>query len=296
MRNKRYLLSIIVAILCPTLVRAAGCADTTNIYKFRYNGKRYEIVKAMKNWDAAAACAVERGGYLAQINSQAEQDSIYFAITTSAAIPTNYTVVADGGGIAYVWIGATDKHTEGTWLWDGNNDNVGANFWNGQGTAGAGGGSAVSGAYNHWGGSTSGVANEPDNYAGSQNAAGIALASWPLGSSSPLGIGGEWNDINLTNQLYYVIEYDNATEIENLSKTDSEIDVVLYPNPAHNMLRISVGQTNPIDKVSVYEPSGKQMISSSNTSINIEALPNGLYIAVIEFKNGSIQHKSFIVN
>lgn len=105
-----------------------NCTNTTNVYKFTHNSKVYEIVKELKTWINAAACAVERGGYLAEINNQNEQNSIYDAIINGAGIATNYATVNDGGGIAYVWIGATDKNIEGTWLWDGNNDNIGTNF------------------------------------------------------------------------------------------------------------------------------------------------------------------------
>ncbi len=48
------------------------CADTTNIYKFTFNGKNYEVVKELKSWTVAAACAVERGGYLVQIGNLAD--------------------------------------------------------------------------------------------------------------------------------------------------------------------------------------------------------------------------------
>jgi hypothetical protein len=229
------LLSLAISLLAlsaTTHLHAQGCADTSNIYKFSYHGKHYEIVKEMKTWDSAAACAVRRGGYLVQINSQQEQDSIYYAITHGAAISSAYTTVIDGGGIAYVWIGATDKHMEGKWLWDGNNDTIGINFWNGQGTAGAGGGSAVAGAYIHWGGTTAGTPNEPDNYMGVQNSAAIGLASWPY------GIAGEWNDINANNTLYYVIEYDITTAINDLQTPTSINEVILYPNPAINIVNI----------------------------------------------------------
>ena len=88
-----------------------------------------------------------------------------------------------GGGIAYVWIGATDQQTEGTWLWDGNNDNTGGNFWIGQGTNGSGNGAAVGGAFFYWGGTSTGTPNEPDDYANAQDHAAIGLAGWPSGTN-----------------------------------------------------------------------------------------------------------------
>jgi len=188
---------------------AQPCASPANIYGFSYDGKNYEVVKEMKTWVNAAACAVERGGYLVHINDQAEQDAIYDAIVNGAAVPPSYTVVPDGGGVAYVWIGATDKQVEVAWLWDGDNNGSGDNFWNGQGTAGTGGGSAVGGAFFNWGGTSTGIPNEPDDFNANQDAAAIALAGWPSGTTM-LGIAGEWNDISITNSIYFVIEIDYA--------------------------------------------------------------------------------------
>ncbi len=204
---KKPILLILFTLLITNVF--SQCADTSNIFEFTFNGKNYEVVKELKSWDAAAACAVERGGYLVEINDQAEQDAVYDAIINGAGVSPTYISISNGGGIAYVWIGATDKDVEGTWLWDGDNDNAGINFWDGEGAAGAGNGTPVGGAYNNWGGSSTGTIKEPDNWGTGQNQAAIGLAGWPSGTTI-LGIPGEWNDINGTNAIYYVIEYDNT--------------------------------------------------------------------------------------
>jgi hypothetical protein len=177
-------------------------------YTFKSNGKSYEIVETKYSWADAAKYASDNGGYLVHIDSQAEQDSIYNAIINGAKINSTYTVIYDGGGVAYIWIGATDKKTEGTWNWDGNNDGTGINFWNGQGSGGNGDGSAVSGKFYNWGGKYQySSPKEPDNYGGSQNAAAIALEAWPKNNGS-YGKASEWNDISETNLLYFIVEYD----------------------------------------------------------------------------------------
>ena len=288
------LLVTLIFLLAPAFLVAQTCADTGNIYHFSYHGKKYEIVKEKKSWDSAAACAVWRGGYLAQINNQAEQDSIYFAITHGASIPSIYTTVADGGGIAYIWIGATDKHTEGTWLWDGNNDNIGNNFWNGQGAAGAGTGGAVGGAYNHWGGTSSGGANEPDNYAGTQNAAAIGLSAWPY------GVAGEWNDINASNNLYYIIEYDSSSVVQNINTVGDE-RITLYPNPARNLINIIFTNSGEyIHSATLYNQAGEiVLIETYNNATNITFktadLAAGFYYISIECSNGVRVNKPVIV-
>ncbi len=167
----------------------------------------------MKTWIEAASCAVERGGYLAEINSLEEQDTIYKSIIEGAGVPANYTMVADGGGIAYVWIGASDQAAEGTWIWDGDGDTTGINFWNGQGSNGAGDGAPVNELFNNWGGSSTGDPNEPDNWGAGQDGAAIGLAKWPAGADFTLGIPSEWNDISTDNELYFVVEH-NCVDID----------------------------------------------------------------------------------
>ena len=99
------------------------------IYSFTYNGNNYDIVKEKLSWEDAAAYAVNLGGHLIHINNLEEQNAIYDTIVNGAQISDSYTTVADGGAIAYIWIGATDKNTEDDWIWDGDNDGVGESFW-----------------------------------------------------------------------------------------------------------------------------------------------------------------------
>lgn len=226
---------IILFSLTINLSLFSQCADTSNIYTFTYNGKTYELVKEMKTWSQAATCAVERGGYLVEINDTNENNAIFDAIINGAGVSTTYTYALDGGGTAYVWIGATDQQTEGNWMWDGNNDNSGTQFWTGQGVAGDSSGVAVGNAFFNWGGTSTGTPNEPDNFNGSQDYGAIALAGWPSGSTY-YGKGGEWNDIDGSNLLYFVIEK-NPSSIRTSSQNNSQIKI--YPNPTNNILYIN---------------------------------------------------------
>ncbi len=170
-------------------VTAGDCADESNITTFMHDGKTYEIIEENKTWSAAASCAVERGGFLAEINDQAEQDAIFDALE-NANINVFNTTAGDGGGASYVWIGGNDIATEGTWILDGDNDGQGAQFWMGDLN-----GNPVGGLYNNWG-------MEPDDFGSGQDALGLALTDWPL------GLAGQWNDLDENNGLYYVVEFD----------------------------------------------------------------------------------------
>jgi hypothetical protein len=195
-------LGLVLMIACVLCMSRAATADST----FIYNGHTYEIVKTAQTWADAAADAVGRqkngvSGALVRIDTAAENAAIYSQV--SAAISSSEyssTKASDGGGGSYVWIGATDRVSEGVWLWDGNNDGVGDQFW-----SGGAGGSSVGGLYGNWG-TVGGVQHEPDNYNSIQNAAGLSLNGWPT-SDQHLGSASQWNDVNEGNSLYYVVEY-----------------------------------------------------------------------------------------
>lgn len=254
-----------------TSVSQVACYNTANTYSFTNNGHTYRVVKEAKTWSVAAACAASDGGYLAEINNQAEQNDIYTAVFI-AGITSNYSPVSDGGGASYVWLGGNDKFTEGNWYWDGDNNNIGSPFWTGQGAAGANTGSVVNLSYNNWGGKSTSTIQEPDDFGSNQDALAMALGSWPY------GVGGEWNDIAETNAIYYVIEYNyDITGVQQNPVT--EIKLQMYPNPSNEKITI----TNDVDfkEITITSVDGKilKTITSSQKeqTIDISNLKKGIY-------------------
>lgn len=259
------------------------CADTAKIVEFTYLGKVYEVVKEKKSWADAASCAVERGGYLVEISNRDEQVAVHSAILDSAGVSTTYTTVNNGGGIAYVWIGATDQGTEGTWLWDGNNDGEGVNFWIGQGANGANNGSTVNESYINWGGTAAGQAKEPDDWSGQDHAA-IGLTGWPAGSTN-LGRPGEWNDIIGTSQLYFVVEYDSMSSgINNYEKPQFKI----FPNPTTGIINVRGFQ---IQEIEVIDYTGRTVKYSGTLTIDLSEYHRGIYFIKVTGKEGVTTRK-----
>ncbi|MFZ4740357.1 MAG: T9SS type A sorting domain-containing protein [Bacteroidales bacterium] len=286
---KKNLLIIVALVILPFVKLSAQCAQSSNIYTFTYGGHTYEVVKELKNWTNAAACAVERGGYLVEINDQAEQTYIYNQIQ-AAGVSSTYTQVMDGGGTAYIWIGANDKFTEGSWKWDGTNTNTGTSFWNGQGAAGVGGGSAVNNAFINWGGKSTGTINEPDDYGNQQDAAAIALSGWPLGTTM-LGIGGEWNDIALSNSIFFIIEKNNS----GLNEINKVNEIELYPNPSKDIIQLkNIDDKNATIQILNIEGKVIKQILFSELSIgkiNINNLPKGVYFVKVNDRNRILVNK-----
>jgi hypothetical protein len=137
------------------------------------------------DWQTAQQTASRSGGHLAIITSAAE-DALVLQYALLALQNSGVTLsgVADGGGATYIWLGASDIGTEGSWLWDD--------------------ATQVSG-YTNWGSGIAGT--EPDNYE-DQDALALGLEAWPLGGG--IGVQGEWNDIDAGNSLYAMFEFEQT--------------------------------------------------------------------------------------
>ena len=205
----------------------AQCGAASSRYAFTANGKNYELVRLNQTWSGAAQCALQSGGYLAHIDSEAENTAIFNELSSPAAgITLNQTIANDGGGGAYVWIGGNDLTQEGGWRWDGDNLGGSIPFWNGNFN-----GTNVVGSYQNWGVDDAGSQAEPDNFNNNQDALGFALTQWPRSTTWFLGSAGQWNDVSAANRLYYLVEFNGTSCIETTSSvTTSSCD--LYTSPS----------------------------------------------------------------
>jgi hypothetical protein len=276
---KKKIFPILAGLTISCGVHSQCVTNSANIYSFDYNGDSYEVIKENLSWADAASCAVERGGILAEINSQEEQDSIFFHVN-HASITGSSTIAPDGGGASYLWLGGNDLLTEGEWVWNGNNDTGYVQFW--QGTSS---GSAVNGLYSNWG-------NEPDDFGG-QDALGLAFTNWPLGSA------GQWNDVNDQNTLYYIIEY--KTTPLSINEFDVNNDVKVYPNPSTGTATIEVLNYIKVSEgtqVQFFNVAGifVRAINLTSNKVMVENLENGIYIIKLVQDNKDTVVAKLVVN
>ncbi len=266
------ILPLLLVITSGVAAMAQCSINPGNSYQFSVQGTNYMVVKQPLNWAAAAACAVSRNGFLAEINSQVEQDSVYYYVN-QAGITASQTVAPDGGGASYVWLGGNDISTEGAWIWDGDDTSSSIPFWQGKAN-----GSAVNGAFTNWG-------NEPDDFNNNQDGLGLAITNWPL------GVAGQWNDVNTANQLYFVIEYPITTGIEEVGSTSS-FDI--FPNPATNHIRISNAK-NSSYVVSDLRGKAVQSGAVSNRQISVAALAKGVYLIQLYDDSQELIHQQKLI-
>ncbi len=257
--------------------------DEANVFRFTLSsGVNYELVKEEKNWAEAAACAVERGGILAEVVDANEQQEIITHLRSEAsgidlmANPTR-SVAPDGGGAVYVWIGGNDMGAEGDWVWDGKNSGNGVPFWTGDVT-----GSAVGSSFNHWG-------NGPSNLDDVQDALAMGVTDWRPNIS---GAVGDWNDLNEQNALYYLIEYAPSLSIDDVTVDHG---LRIYPNPSSDFIALS---SEHIDSVTIFDLTGKKVQQvlkyESNSHIDISNLHKGVYLVELISERGNSAVKKMV--
>lgn len=248
---------IALGLCCISAIHAQCDISPFIIRSFEFNGSNYEIILENRNWQNAANCAASRGGKLLEINSQAEQDAVFMEIN-NVFFDHSQTVAPDGGGASYMWLGGNDASSEGNWVWNGDNDSQTSPFW-----IGTSNGTPVNGSYENWG-------NEPDNW-NNQDGLAIAVTNWPLGQA------GQWNDVFLSNELYFVIEYPSQS-LGITEKENSGFDV--WPNPANGQVTISFRENDGTFTLS--DLSGKALhtgeTNSGTTVLDVSTLASGTYL------------------
>ena len=156
---------------------------------------RYTLVEAAKTWSEADTDSINRGGYLAEIESEAENTAIYQQF--KGQLSDNWPDNTDGGSVPYAWLGGTDKTQEGLWKYgESRRQSKDLSFTN-------------------WG---SGPFSSEPNDTGNQDYLGMAFEDWPArGTDTVLGLipgdygfAGEWNSLKGSNSNFYVVEFDQA--------------------------------------------------------------------------------------
>lgn len=173
-----------------TVIFSGACVNNeANVYSFDFSNKNYDIISERKTWEDAVECAKNRGGHLVQLEYESEYDAVHVEIL-GQGIEQDSTSASSASNLGFLWLGGTDKFSETTWRWDGNNDGYGEVFWEG----GAITGSPIGGLFNNWvfGPSAFGI----------RDGLGISLAV-----TSIYGPEGSFVDLHLNEELYFIVEY-----------------------------------------------------------------------------------------
>ena len=223
-----------IAALALALLPAGAAADMI----FEHGGHTYKLVENPATWHDASAIAERmtlggKSGYLARIDSARENEAILSAVVGRLTEEQlKGSVPNDDSGAAFIWLGGTDAASEGKWVWSNNGDQ----FWSGDFN-----GSPVGGLFSNWG-------VQPDDATGEEDALAMGLADWP-DPFYDLGESGQWNDLDPTNALLYVIEFDHVAD-----PIEMNLDEPLNTSTQAGvgMIRGWAVSSEPIDRIEVY--------------------------------------------
>jgi len=191
----------IITIFFLSITFFANTTTAALLSEKTYQGHVYKFYSDRLTWTAAKDFAEDLDGYLVIINNSFENEFIKSNINGLSFSGS----AGDGGGAKYVWLGGSDSNVESQWKWvDGTSvplNNSTNKYWGDGAGHGAGG-------------------SEPDNF-DNQDCLAIGLEGWPTFDPGYYGSKGQWNDIDCSNRLGFIVEFDSATDA---SGSDDQTD------------------------------------------------------------------------
>jgi hypothetical protein len=118
---------------------------------------------------------------------------------------------------------------------------------------------------------------------------GFAITNWPL------GVAGQWNDVDETNVLYYAIEYIGLSAMDELQASTFAV----YPNPSAGQFQLQLQQENSLAKcqVEVFNMLGERVYNSETSTslaIDLSNEPKGMYLVKVQ-QGGSVSSSRILV-
>ena len=80
----------------------------------------------------------------------------------------------------------------------------------------------------------------------------------------------------------------DLSEILNTNNTKLENNIITYPNPASKMVQIKLNERTVLENILFYDMSGKEVLKSSSTIVDISTLVSGVYSTKIVTNKGVI--------
>lgn len=161
--------------------------------------KTYLLCRDAKTYSQATEDAKSKRlgssvGYL--LNIESANENALISSWLHGVVPAfqfAQTAASDEGGEGFVWLGGDDIQSEGEWVWQRSNVlGYPLNFWSGDQSG------LTQAGYTNWREDRS-IQTEPNNDRGRQDGLALGLEGRSL---------GQWHDLNTSNELYYIIEFD----------------------------------------------------------------------------------------
>ncbi|MBO7459705.1 MAG: DUF4465 domain-containing protein [Bacteroidales bacterium] len=66
---------------------------------------------------------------------------------------------------------------------------------------------------------------------------------------------------------------------------NDDVAISIYPNPAHDYIRVETMCTSSVQRIDLYDVTGQKVLSSTESEINVSTLPEGVYFVTVFNEN-----------
>ena len=107
------------------------------------------------------------------------------------------------------------------------------------------------------------------------------------------------SDQTTVTSLAFNVRGRNVTDVDDNAHDEinqgAGADVVIYPNPAADVINVQVSESGPLSSITVIDLFGRIVIESSHNRIDVSQLANGQYIAIVK-SDMFVRSRTFVVN
>ena len=107
------------------------------------------------------------------------------------------------------------------------------------------------------------------------------------------------NEYGILTPSYFCIENFNGeaptppTPPQGIDENEN-VAILIYPNPAHDYIHVGANNDSPVQRIDLYDITGRKVLSSTEKEINVSTLPKGVYFVTVFIENQQIIEKIIV--
>ena len=141
------------------------------------------------------------------------------------------------------------------------------------------------------------------DYRFANNEEDYVVDTWEWFDLSPLGAvhtisfelsSTKNNDYGMLTPAYFCIDDFNGIAPDDGLEESDIVTIPVYPNPAHNYIHVGANNDSQVQHIELYDITGRKVLTSTDTEINVSELPKGVYFVTVFIENRKIVEKIIV--
>ena len=141
------------------------------------------------------------------------------------------------------------------------------------------------------------------DYRFANNEEDYVVDTWEWFDLSPLGAvhtisfelsSTKNNDYGMLTPAYFCIDDFNGIAPDDGLEESDIVTIHVYPNPAHDIVFVGANNDSPVQHIELYDITGRKVLTSTDTEINVSELPKGVYFVTVFIENRKIVEKIIV--